>query len=546
MPEGAALGIGEGIGQGLGDIATSLREKHARQRTDRDTAADKLEEQIRGISDNIAKVGGKDAPEAKGLIDQLNTTVKQHNSLFLPHEAPMLMQRIEKFFGHQPGAPKADPRAGMTAEASMAQAPVKANPVLEFLQQTRQAIKTANPELPDAEVGKQAMTALQQKYNFGPETDEWRAEGVPFKGADDKMYQRESNKKGELRQVEVTGMPAKPDIKKPAKLQSNSATGGLEAIEDPNTGNTYHADNIDTAPPEFKSLWESIQKQQKQTAETKAAAKTDTSPQGRMAKALLDSGDASTPEDATKAAAKQIVDAEKAKAKAASDTGGALTPEEAMSLARTDIILGRTTSFGLGKSPDRATYNRAKAELMMGGKLGSVLGEKADAGAIQNAVSSMTNMRASVGAFQKTLDANLDQVIEKSKSVGRSGASLANEYSQYLAGKLTDYPELQAFRVAVNTAANEYGRITNSATGGGVSTDSARGEALSLLNTALSQGALEAAVDQMRTDSQNRIKGMDSTLSGLHEQMGGVAPAPASNTIEELEFGPDGKLRKKP
>ncbi len=109
-----------------------------------------------------------------------------------------------------------------------------------------------------------------------------------------------------------------------------------------------------------------------------------------------------------------------------------------------------------------------------------------------------------------------------SLQVGRTGAPLANEYMLYLQGKLTDYPELQKFRVAVNTAANEYGRITNSATGGGVSTDTARGEALGLLNPALGEGGLQGAVEQMKIDATNRITGMDATISGLQAQMGGI------------------------
>lgn len=52
---------------------------------------------------------------------------------------------------------------------------------------------------------------------------------------------------------------AKP---KPLRFTSNVATGGLETIEDPNSGATYHAGNIAAAPPEVKSAWDSVMKQQ--------------------------------------------------------------------------------------------------------------------------------------------------------------------------------------------------------------------------------------------------------------------------------------------
>ncbi len=123
MAQGAAEGIYQGIGQGLDTVADTIRSNKQNQSLIRDQQADQLTEQIKSIADNIARVGGKDKPEAAPLIEQLNATVQKHNALFPPHESGALIQRIQKMMGHKPGAPRPDVRAGMTPEAAMATSP---------------------------------------------------------------------------------------------------------------------------------------------------------------------------------------------------------------------------------------------------------------------------------------------------------------------------------------------------------------------------------------------------------------------------------------
>lgn len=123
MAQGAAEGIWTGIGEGLGGMADRITSNRQKESALRDSQADKLSEQIRSIADNIAKVGGKDKPEAAPLVQQLEATVKQHNDLYPDHETPALIQRLQKLTLHKPGQPRPDPRAGMSAEAEMAASP---------------------------------------------------------------------------------------------------------------------------------------------------------------------------------------------------------------------------------------------------------------------------------------------------------------------------------------------------------------------------------------------------------------------------------------
>lgn len=265
MAGGVGQGILEGLGEGLGDIGDRLHEKKLRELKDRDKQADDLTEQIKSMADNIAKMGGQNAPEAAPLVQQLKTTIDQHNALFPAHETPALLQRLKTLTGHKPGAPKPDVRASLTPEASMAAAPVQQNSVLQEMNDLK-ATRVAQGDSPE-EAGKFVMDYFSRKYAGPKETpDEWSAlqgdAGKPYK-IGDKVFQNQSNKAGQTRQVELQGMPAtaltdetKP--KKPLTRNINSVTGGLDSIEDPNTGAFYTASSIPTAPPEIQQVWNDI------------------------------------------------------------------------------------------------------------------------------------------------------------------------------------------------------------------------------------------------------------------------------------------------
>lgn len=116
--EGIAVGLGEGLG-GVGDLLHNRRVERIKTR---DQEADALTEQIKSIADNIQRVGGKSSPDAAPLVQQLEQTVRQHNALFPPHEAPALIGRLQKLMGHKPGQPRVDARSQLTPDIAMATA----------------------------------------------------------------------------------------------------------------------------------------------------------------------------------------------------------------------------------------------------------------------------------------------------------------------------------------------------------------------------------------------------------------------------------------
>ncbi len=225
MAQGAAEGIVTGIGEGLASIGNQIRANRQQQVLDRDGQADQLTEQIKSIADNIARMGGKDTPEAAPLVQQLNETVQKHNALFPAHESGALIQRIQKLMGHKPGAPREDPRADVTAEGAMAAAPMKApvpNDILVKVNNLRATMKANGA--PDEEISKAITNYLANEFHTNPTDADWKASegeaGKPYKGEDGKIYQNQINKAGQTRAVELKGMQDPADTKQndPAKV----------------------------------------------------------------------------------------------------------------------------------------------------------------------------------------------------------------------------------------------------------------------------------------------------------------------------------------
>jgi hypothetical protein len=308
MAEGAAEGIAVGLGEGLNTIANQMRYNQQQKVAARDKQADDLTLQIKSIADNIAKVGGKDAPEAQPLIDQLNTAVNAHNALFQTHESPALIQRLQKMMGHKPGAPQQDPRAQVTPAGAMAAAPMPANPILNEVTNLTQVYYKANPELGMDKARELAMKEIAKKYHtadtfkdatgeagkpFKAADGKWYQEqvddqgntrkmpmpegyspdegwkqlegqaGQAFKGTDGKMYITQVNKAGKTRTVEAEGMTDSAMGHKPLEIKTNTLSDALQSVTDPNSGKVYTESDIPTAPPEIQKIWGDVSGQVK-------------------------------------------------------------------------------------------------------------------------------------------------------------------------------------------------------------------------------------------------------------------------------------------
>lgn len=235
----------------------------------------------------------------------------------------------------------------------------------------------------------------------------------------------------------------------------------------------------------------------------------------------------------------------KTKVDEAVTSGVGMSDTELRTLAEMSLVTGQDPPFGLSaKNPLRERYQKIKADLLISqGGPQKALEERAAYRGTTRTIGDLMQLRGRVRSFEQTAQKNMDQAEKISEQIGRTGSTLANEYLLYAQGKLEDYPELARFRVAVNTAKNEYARVVNSATGNGVTTDEARKEADQLINTALSKGSLKAAIDQMRIDMGNRTGSLDEEIEKTRQGASGTSPT-GQNKIRARD--PQGKLHEAP
>jgi hypothetical protein len=187
----------------------------------------------------------------------------------------------------------------------MATAQLPTNNILQEVNNLSQVYMKANPQMTLDQARQQAMKEIQKKYHtadtFKPAAGEagkpfkgpdgkiyqlqiddtgatrkvempegmtagggWKPltgdAGKPFKDTDGKMYQMQVDDTGATRKAELAGMPTSAISTKPLEAKTNTITGGLESVTDPNTGHVYTKSEIEsgTAPPEVTKLWHDV------------------------------------------------------------------------------------------------------------------------------------------------------------------------------------------------------------------------------------------------------------------------------------------------
>jgi hypothetical protein len=295
----ASTGIGTGIGIGLGEIGDAIARRKDRQQEDRDKQADALHAKAIQIGSNLLNSGYKVAldPASKqpalfdlktgqpaqnptadvsSMFTEYLNTSKQAQALFPAHETGALIQHFRKFMGKQAKPPEADPRAAQLSPESIAgEVPVpKPEAYTGETSQIMQLLKAAS----DPSLTPEQRKAAKKEYEriSKPEVD-------PYEGFTDE-------EKEDSRRIKAGLEPKKkaPAAKKPLTFQYHPQTGGLTSITDPNSGETYDASNIATAPSDVKSRWDAIGKQQDEERKRKeeAEAKKEKEVEDRQAKTI--------------------------------------------------------------------------------------------------------------------------------------------------------------------------------------------------------------------------------------------------------------------
>ena len=92
-------------------------------------------------------------------------------------------------------------------------------------------------------------------------------------------------------------------------------------------------------------------------------------------------------------------------------------------------------------------------------------------------------------------------------------------------------PDVSRFNLAVQTFATEYAKVTSGASGGAVTSDSARHEMMGLINNAQTPAQLHAVIAQAKLEMGNRRIGLQQQVGEMTRSLkGGNAPAPAASS----------------
>jgi hypothetical protein len=222
----------------------------------------------------------------------------------------------------------------------------------------------------------------------------------------------------------------------------------------------------------------------------------------------------------------------------ASKAGGGITlSEDALKgLAQRFDITGEIPGMGMGKSATEArtkVLNQWAADLnRTGTSVGDQAAKQAAYKASKNELSKLQSQRGTVMAFARTAEKNLDLALKLSEKVDRTGSPVINRW--LLAGKrsVAGDPDVSAFDAALRTGINEYAKVTSSATGGGVTSDSARKEVESMLNASQTKEQIKSVMENvLRKDLKNRETGYDEQIRFIMDALkGGGSSKPPINT----------------
>lgn len=182
----------------------------------------------------------------------------------------------------------------------------------------------------------------------------------------------------------------------------------------------------------------------------------------------------------------------------------------------------------LGSGKESSAWRRAilsRAAEIQGGR-GINGGEsnlaQADVKANRSALLQAQKQYTSTVGFEDTFQRNVKEVLRLAPQGVGGSAPIFNRWIQSGRKSIKGDPAVSAFNVAVNTAANEYAKLASGASGGAVTSDSARHEAMEILNNAQTLPQLQASIKQMQIDGHNRVLALDTQIKRLRDGISGA------------------------
>lgn len=202
----------------------------------------------------------------------------------------------------------------------------------------------------------------------------------------------------------------------------------------------------------------------------------------------------------------------------------------------------------LGRSgvTQAAILNRA-AEKM------ATLGDDATAQKIRNdayqglaaELKNLQKVRGPVEAFSRTADKNLTLAEGLSDAVERSDIPMLNKLLMPFGQQVRGRDDIAGLNAAIQVAINETARTLNSATAGGVVSDSARHEIEAIMNSKMNPAQIRRVSSILRQDMKNRFDSYDEQENAIMEQMA-LASKPGYNRKQRAGEGSREPAQKDP
>lgn len=172
---------------------------------------------------------------------------------------------------------------------------------------------------------------------------------------------------------------------------------------------------------------------------------------------------------------------------------------------------------GLARSPMMASQfwqHEADYQAATGNTAATVLAQKASAKADAVALDQTQKQYAAVSTYVNTFDKNVEQTRKYGNDINFNDVTALNKALSLWDKKVSD-PAYAKYNVFFNSVAAEFAKIQSGSLGNAPVTDAAKKEAHEVMDQSIGNGGLNALLDAMRQESQNRLEALESTRQTL-------------------------------
>jgi hypothetical protein len=191
---------------------------------------------------------------------------------------------------------------------------------------------------------------------------------------------------------------------------------------------------------------------------------------------------------------------------------------DATSVAADRYLTDGTLPSGISKPEKTAIMNRAAELAKERGVTGDRL-TQLETKANQAALADITKTEARVGAFEKNFTKNVALVEKFSSQKDSSGVPILQKWINSGKKALTGDTQLASLAVAIKAVQNEYGKIVSGSMGNTAVAVSEIKRMEDLLNAAQTPQDVQAVLNTMRAETQNRMQGFKEQKAELSGAM---------------------------